>query len=65
MDEKKKPEASGVEPEPLGPYVIQEQVQQSQDSQEKLYLGTHEPSGDRALLRLEGCQTIRRPVRVV
>ena len=51
MDEEKKPEASGEEPERLEPYVIQEQVQQSHDSQEGLYLATHEPSGDTALLR--------------
>jgi hypothetical protein len=50
-EEKKKPEASGEEPERLGPYVIQEQVQQSHDSQEGLYLATHETSGATALVR--------------
>ena len=45
MDEKKKSEASGEEVERLGPYVIQEQVQQSHDSQEGLSLATHEKSG--------------------
>ncbi|ATB36179.1 hypothetical protein CYFUS_001593 [Cystobacter fuscus] len=51
MDEEKKSEASGEEPERLGPYVIQEQVQQSHDSQEELYLATHETSGATALVR--------------
>jgi len=51
MDEKKKSEASGEEPERLGPYVIQEQVQQFHDSQEGLYLATHEKSGATALVR--------------
>jgi hypothetical protein len=51
MDEKKKSEASGEEAERLGPYRLQEQVQQSHDSQEELYLATHEPSGDTSLLR--------------
>jgi len=44
MDEEKKSER-------LGPYVIQEQVQQSHDSQEELYLATHETSGATALVR--------------
>jgi hypothetical protein len=51
MDEKKKSEASGEAPERLGPYVIQEQVQQAHDSQEGLYLATHEKSGATALVR--------------
>ncbi len=51
MDEEKKSEASGEEPERLGPYLIQEQVQQSNDSQEGLYLATHETSGATALVR--------------
>ncbi|MFY0523681.1 hypothetical protein ACN28I_11010 [Archangium gephyra] len=51
MDEKKKSEASGEGPERLGPYLIQEQVQQSDDSQEELYLATHETSGATALVR--------------
>jgi hypothetical protein len=51
MDEEKKAKASGEEPERLGPYVIQEQVQQSHDSQEELYLATHETSGAKALVR--------------
>jgi hypothetical protein len=51
VDEKKKSEASGEGPERLGPYVIQEQVQQSDDSQEELYLATHETSGATALVR--------------
>jgi hypothetical protein len=51
MDEKKKSEASGEKPDRLGSYVIQEQVQQSHDSQEGLYLATHEESGDTVLGR--------------
>jgi len=51
MDEEKKSEASGEEPERLGPYVLQEQVQQSHDSQVELYLATHETSGATALVR--------------
>jgi hypothetical protein len=51
VDEKKKFEASGEEPERLGPYLLQEQVQQSDDSQEELYLATHETSGATALVR--------------
>ena len=51
MDEEKKSEASGEEPMRLGPYVLQEQVQQSHDSQVELYLATHETSGATALVR--------------
>jgi hypothetical protein len=50
MDEEKKSEASGEEPERLGPYLIQEQVQQAHDSQMELYLATHETSGATALV---------------
>jgi hypothetical protein len=50
-EEKKKSEASGQHPERLGPYLIQEQVQQSDDSQVELYLATHETSGATALVR--------------
>lgn len=51
MDEEKKSEASGDESEKWGPYLIQEQVQQSHDTQEELYLATHETSGAMALVR--------------
>ncbi|WP_375768933.1 hypothetical protein NR798_45860 [Archangium gephyra] len=51
MDEEKKPEASGEGAERVGPYLLQEQVQQSGDSQEELYLATHETSGATALVR--------------
>jgi hypothetical protein len=51
MDEEKKSEASGEESERLGPYLIQEQVQQSHDSPVELYLATHETSGATALVR--------------
>jgi len=51
MDEEKKSEASGDGLERLEPYVIQEQVQQSHDSQGECYLATNETSEGRALLR--------------
>jgi hypothetical protein len=51
MDEEKKSEASGQHPERLGPYLIEEQVQQSADSPVELYLATHETSGATALVR--------------
>ncbi|HZH75742.1 MAG TPA: hypothetical protein VEY88_06900, partial [Archangium sp.] len=51
MDEEKKSEASREEPARLGPYLLQEQVEQSHDSQEELYLATHETSGATALVR--------------
>jgi hypothetical protein len=51
MDEEKKSEASGEEPERLGPYVLQEQVEQDHDSPVELYLATHETSGATALVR--------------
>jgi hypothetical protein len=51
MDEEKKPEVSGEQPERLGPYLLQEQVQQSHDSPVELYLATHETSGATALVR--------------
>src|SRR5690242_9639274 len=51
MDEEKKSEASGQHPERLGPYLLQEQVQQSADSPVELYLATHETSGATALVR--------------
>ena len=51
MDEEKKSEASGEELERLGPYLLQEQVQQSEDSQVELYLATHETRGTTALVR--------------
>ncbi len=51
MDEKKKSEVSGEGPERVGPYLIQEQVQQSHDSQVELYLATNETSGATALVR--------------
>ena len=51
MDEEKKSEASGEGAERVGPYLLQEQVQQSDDSQEGLYLATNETSGPTALVR--------------
>jgi len=51
MDEEKKSEASGEGAERVGPYLLQEQVQQSGDSQEELYLATNETSGATALVR--------------
>jgi len=63
VDEKKKSEASGKEPERLGPYLIQEQVQQSDDSQEELYLATHETSGATALVRKHAAEEGAAPRR--
>ena len=51
MDEEKKSEASAEEQERLGPYVLQEQVEQDHDSPVELYLATHETSGATALVR--------------
>ncbi|MFE8604604.1 hypothetical protein [Archangium violaceum] len=51
MDEEKKSEASGKGAARVGPYLIEEQVEQSNDSQEELYLATHETSGATALVR--------------
>ncbi len=51
MDEEKKSEESCEESERVGPYLIEEQVQQSHDSQVELYLATHETSGATALVR--------------
>jgi hypothetical protein len=51
MDEEKKSEAGGAPPERLGPYLLQEQVQQSHDSPVELYLATHETNGATALVR--------------
>ncbi|WNG27430.1 hypothetical protein F0U62_27990 [Cystobacter fuscus] len=61
MDEEKKPEASGEEPERLGPYLIREQVQQSHDSQGELYLATHETSGATALVRKHSAEEVAAP----
>jgi hypothetical protein len=61
VDEEKKAEASGEEPERLGPYLIQEQVQQSTGSQEELYLATHETSGATALVRKHSAQEAKAP----
>jgi hypothetical protein len=50
MDEEKKSEASGEQPERLGPYLLQEEVRRSAPGQEEVYLATHETSGAVALL---------------
>ncbi|WP_309894108.1 hypothetical protein [Archangium sp.] len=51
MDEEKKSEAKGEDPERLEPYLLQEQVEQSHDSPVEMYLATHETSGAKALVR--------------
>ena len=61
MDKEKKPEASCEEPERLGPYVLQEQVEQDHDSQEELYLATHETSGATALVRKHASEEGKAP----
>ena len=50
MDEQKQAEASGENPEQLGPYQLQEQVPQAARGQEELYRATHETSGATALV---------------
>ncbi len=68
MDEGKKPEASGEELEQLGPYQLQEQVPQSDDSQGECYLATHETGGEAALVRKRTAEedtAPRRPLRVL
>jgi hypothetical protein len=61
MDEAKKSEASGEEAERVGPYLIQEQVQQCDDSQEELYLATNETSGATALVRKHAAEEGKAP----
>jgi hypothetical protein len=61
MDEKKKSEASCGEPERLGPYVLQEQVEQDHDSPVELYLATHETSGATALVRKHAAEEGKAP----
>jgi len=63
MDEEKKSEASMEGPERLGPYLLQEQVQQSHDSQVELYLATHETSGATALVRKHAAEESGAPRR--
>lgn len=64
MDEEKKSEAKGKGPERLGPYVLQEQVPQSDDSQGELYLATHETSGAAALVLRHATEEGEAPLRV-
>ena len=61
MDEEKKSEASGEGAERVGPYLLQEQVQQSHDLQEELYLATHETSGATALVRKHDAEEAKAP----
>jgi hypothetical protein len=63
MDEEKKSEASEEEAERLGPYLLQEQVQQSHDSQVELYLATHETSGATVLVRKHAAEESAAPSR--
>lgn len=61
MDEEKESEASGEDVERLGPYLLQEQVQQSHDSQVELYLATHEKRGTTALVRKHAAEESAAP----
>ena len=45
----------------MGPYLLQEQVQQSGDSQEELYLATNETSGATALVRKHAAEEGKEP----
>ncbi|WP_309887456.1 hypothetical protein [Archangium sp.] len=68
MDEGKKPEASGEEVARLGPYQLQEQVSQSDDSQGECYRATHETDRAGALVRqrtAEEDSAQRRELRVL
>jgi len=51
MDERKKSGSSGEEAEQVGPYQLQEQVPQDDDSQGALYRARHETSGAPTLVR--------------
>ncbi len=61
MDEEKKSEASGEGAERVGPYLLQEQVQQSNDGQGELYLATNETSGATALVRKHAVEEDKAP----
>ena len=61
MDEEKKSAESCEEPERLGPYLLQEQVEQDHDSPVELYLATHETSGATALVRKHSAEEGRAP----
>jgi hypothetical protein len=50
MDEEKQSESSGEEVEQVGPYQLQEQVPQDEQSHGELYRATHETSGATALV---------------
>jgi hypothetical protein len=50
MDEEKKTGAGGEEPERLGPYRLEEQMPRTRDGEEGLYLATHEPTGEAAMV---------------
>ena len=51
MDEPKKPESNGEEVAQVGPYQLEEQVAQDDDSQGTLYRARHETSGATTLVR--------------
>jgi hypothetical protein len=56
MDEEKKSEASWDEPEQVGPYRIQEQVEQEDSSRWECYRATHVTSGAQALVLKRAAQ---------
>jgi len=51
MDERKKPESNGEEAAQVGPYQLEEQVAQDDESQGTLYRARHETSGATTLVR--------------
>ncbi|AKI99461.1 hypothetical protein ATI61_109334 [Archangium gephyra] len=63
MDEEKKSEESEEGAERVGPYLLQEQVEQGDDSQEELYLATNEMSGATALVRKHAAEESKAPRR--
>jgi hypothetical protein len=50
MDEEKKTEAGGAEPERLGTYLLEQEVPRSKAGGDGLYLARHEPTGDAVML---------------
>jgi len=63
MDEEKKSEARGEDPQRLEPYLIEEQLQQSHDSQGECYVATNGTSGATAMVRELGTEERKAPGR--
>jgi len=61
MDEETKSEARGKDPERLGPYRLEEHVEQSHDTQGECLLATNETSGAKALVRKHAAEERKAP----